>query len=95
MKAPIALRRLLEEKELEEFLKAVARDKVIVPTLLKILEQKMVEVDRRDNLLDHPNYPYKRAYLDGRLKDLGWFYKLLTLEEEAQTNERNSTGTGS
>jgi hypothetical protein len=69
---------LLGKEEYHEFQKALVHDKTIVPSLLKILEARSRESDKRDDLINDPNYPIKRAYLDGRLKEIEWLLNQLT-----------------
>lgn len=75
-KQPMYLSKILDEEELKHFKEGLRTDKVHLPSLLKIFKHRRREVGRRDDLLDDPNYPIKRAYLDGRDKELGWFLKL-------------------
>ena len=73
------LKQVFEETELDELKRAIVKDKTIVKALIKLFNHRRRETGRRDDLLDDPNYPIKRAYLDGRDKELGW---LLTQLEE-------------
>jgi hypothetical protein len=74
---------LLSEQELAEFSLAIARDKVIVDTLLQIIAKRLKSVDNRDDLIDDPAYNVKRPYLDGRYKELQWFKNILSQEEDS------------
>jgi len=74
------LQKELEEQALKDFERALAHDKVIVPVLKQILTSRTNHCDRRDDLINDPLYQTKRAYLDGRLKELGWLGELLTLD---------------
>lgn len=68
----------LTEEELKEFLKALAHDNVVKTILLKLITSREVSCDNREDLLKDPSYPFQRAYLDGRFKELGWFKDILT-----------------
>lgn len=87
-KKNLYLAKFLEEQEYEELMRAIGTGHSIITTLIRILEYRQGEVGRRDDLLDDPNYAIKRAYLDGRDKELAWFLQQL-MTKEAQTNERS------
>lgn len=71
------LKSKLTDEELKEFIGALARDTVITTTLLKLIDSRELSCDSREDLLKDPSYPFQRAYLDGRFKELGWFKNLL------------------
>ena len=76
-KSNLYLNKILSNEEQEDLGRAVVKDKNILPALKKIIAYRKKETGRRDDLLDDPNYPVKRAYLDGRDKELGWLNNLL------------------
>lgn len=78
------LRSKFEKEEIEGFRKAAAHDDVIVPFLIELLKYRRGSCDNRESLLHEPTYPFRRAYLDGRLKELEWLTELLT---EGDSNE--------
>lgn len=75
------LKRILTEEGAEKFMKALNRDKVIKPSLDKIISSLLQDFDRTTTQkdLDNPQWSLVRAYRDG-----GKYYleQLLTLFEE-------------
>jgi hypothetical protein len=78
------LKSQLTEEELETFKRALSQDEVIVSTILKLADYRRRSAELREDILRDPAYPFIRAYLDGRFKELKWINQLLT---EGETNE--------
>jgi len=65
------------------FKKAVAHDTIIIETIEKILDHRVTETGPRPELLNDSNYPFKRAFLDGRAKEILWLKQLLSTDGDS------------
>lgn len=72
------LKRILG-KDLDDFIRAVGKDKIIIETFTKVLNERMKGF--RFVKSDAPNWTVERALRDGQLKEIQWWIKLLTKEE--------------
>jgi hypothetical protein len=81
MKKKAYLANQLSEDEYKAFRIALAKDEVIVTTIMKLIEHRQKSTDLREDLLRETSYPFQRAFLDGRFKELKWITQLLTKGE--------------
>jgi hypothetical protein len=66
----------LSEQELEDLKTALSRDKIIMDTVIKILQLRRKAADASKADYDAPNWPYRRAYKDGAQDELEFLLKL-------------------
>lgn len=81
------LKNLFSEDEFKELVKQVSHDRHVIPALKIIFKARLREVGRRDDLLDDPNYAIKRAYLDGRNKELAWLINQIEALEKGGSDK--------
>jgi hypothetical protein len=72
----------LSEQEVEDLKAALAHDQLIVATLSKILALRKTDAVASPADYDKPNWPYRRAYIDGRLDELQFLINLFELNKE-------------
>lgn len=66
----------LSEQEKDDLKEALAHDKIIVPVLVKLLEKRLNRAEAKYVDYDKPNWPYRRAYKDGKVDELQLILKL-------------------
>lgn len=75
------LKQLFEEAELDNLKRAVTADENILPAIVTLLKYRASQTKSRPDMLESQNYPYKRAFYDGRAYECEWLINLLTGEE--------------
>lgn len=71
----------LSPGELQDFIRALAVDNVIIPAIIKILEYRAEQTKPTFKMMDEPNYSYRRTFLDGRMYELEWLVRLISTKE--------------
>jgi hypothetical protein len=70
----------LEDQEIANIKSALARDNTIVATILKILNLRKLDAAATSADYENPNWPYRRAYKDGRSDEINFLINLLSEE---------------
>lgn len=80
------LKKILEPTEIDKLKKAIARDKIILPVLIKIVDYhlSMLDMPINEKDFDKPSWPYYQACKEGKKAEL---LKLKNLLKEKETNE--------
>ena len=75
----------LTEADKQKLIGAVARDKVILPLLIKLLIKRKTELNPISTIssFDDAAWSHKRAFLDGRSAELNWLLDLI-MEKESK-----------